>query len=657
MIVQGPKPVRSVGRRKMASAKRRIAAEIATPKSPPENDLGKSLPCLNPHCKSHGKPHPNCRCYSPGGENFAEGGRVSHFCSSAREHDSSCEYFSEGGEVPTDDLPEELDLHEAVPEEDLPHYLVKDKKQQPEEVPLDDLPEGLGNPASEPGFVEHAKAAAEGVAEGMFGSLAPMAEVGLGISTKEAIKKRAEEHPVAHGVGEGVGFIGSLMTPVGVFGAVGKAASGAAKAAGLGRAGAAILKASLETASFAGSDEMTKAFLGREGSDPEHPVSAALLHVGAAGLMGGLTGGVFSLGEGLIGKGLEALQAPKTIADTEKFLAKLGEKEDPFGLSSKLSKSVAWPIADKTGTGFVGYEIIKSAIEPYVKKITGKANEYVTDAFIGSILTNDISGLPNAIHYATQAAKGLQKTNQALGAIFEAGSAELAPEASDEAVEKLDEFIKGGQVEHQLQNSMGEETPEGFAKGGEVKSEPNDAFAKTFPAQNTLLNAAKGRISSYLNGIRPLANQPKLAFDEPPINTQQKKQYQKALKLAANPMSIFNSINRGTLTPQEMKHFTSMYPEVHRFLSKEMTKKITEAQLEKKKPPYAKRQAMSLFLGADLDSSFSPMAIQKIQSMYAMQKASKQQAVKTKMPSNPKTPNSYLTDEQSREKRMQNQKS
>lgn len=55
------------------------------------------LPCRNPHCKSQGQPHPNCKCYSSGGEDhFAKGGQV---CAQGTQHDSGCIYYSEGGEV------------------------------------------------------------------------------------------------------------------------------------------------------------------------------------------------------------------------------------------------------------------------------------------------------------------------------------------------------------------------------------------------------------------------------------------------------------------------------------------------------------------------------------------------------------------------------
>lgn len=57
-----------------------------------------NLPCLNPNCKSHGKPHPNCRCYG-----FAEGGGVEdiHFCRTGKAHKPGCEY-AKGGPVPQD---------------------------------------------------------------------------------------------------------------------------------------------------------------------------------------------------------------------------------------------------------------------------------------------------------------------------------------------------------------------------------------------------------------------------------------------------------------------------------------------------------------------------------------------------------------------------
>lgn len=56
------------------------------------------LPCLNPSCKSNGKPHPNCRCY----QRMAKGGMTKnvHYCAYGMPHDKSCEYYADGGMTP-----------------------------------------------------------------------------------------------------------------------------------------------------------------------------------------------------------------------------------------------------------------------------------------------------------------------------------------------------------------------------------------------------------------------------------------------------------------------------------------------------------------------------------------------------------------------------
>jgi hypothetical protein len=73
------------------------------------------LPCKNPNCKSHGKPHPNCRCY---GEGLAKGGEVKSFCSEGKAHRRECKYFKDGGEVNPLDIQQHADPSEAVS-----HYL------------------------------------------------------------------------------------------------------------------------------------------------------------------------------------------------------------------------------------------------------------------------------------------------------------------------------------------------------------------------------------------------------------------------------------------------------------------------------------------------------------------------------------------------------
>ena len=100
-----------------------------------------------------------------------------------------------------------------------------------------------------------------------------------------------------------------------------------------------------------------------------------------------------------------------------------------------------------------------------------------------------------------------------------------------------------------------------------------------------------------------------------------------------------------------------MYPEVHNYLGRELTKRIMQAQIKGERPEYKKRQAMSLFLGTNLDSTFTPQAIQTIQGVYAIGKAKKQQEMPKQDKKNlTKMDDHYLTGSQARIGRQQNQK-
>lgn len=85
-------------------------------------------PCKNPNCKSHGMPHPNCRCYSGMLSNgFASGGEVKH-CSTGLPHMADCQYYAEGGEVAENqvlDSNPELATDHAIASHGLYHLMTK----------------------------------------------------------------------------------------------------------------------------------------------------------------------------------------------------------------------------------------------------------------------------------------------------------------------------------------------------------------------------------------------------------------------------------------------------------------------------------------------------------------------------------------------------
>lgn len=98
----------SLQRKKMAEGGKPIGANEPGTNSTSDAEFAyhHGLPCLNPSCKSHGKPHPNCRCYT----RMAKGGPVAegkiHYCATGMPHHKYCEYYADGGTTGLDPDPD-----------------------------------------------------------------------------------------------------------------------------------------------------------------------------------------------------------------------------------------------------------------------------------------------------------------------------------------------------------------------------------------------------------------------------------------------------------------------------------------------------------------------------------------------------------------------
>lgn len=609
-----------------------------------------NLPCLNPNCKSHGVPHPNCRCYG-----FSDGGEVGSYCSEARDHKQDCEYFAGGGEVlPSFDEMKKLQGGaQPETEEKLPSFdEMKAASQSPETsqggaLPSFDEMKAQSNApepvvaetkAQEPlGGIDQLKATAEGISQGLVGDLAKVVQVKTGISTIEDIERREKEFPTTHAVSKGAAFAGSLF-------------AGPAKWVAAS-AGSKLLGNVLAASAYSLSDNTAKAFLGQPGGDVGSVVSGTILRGGLEGMMNTVTGGLFSAAP----KAAKAVFNERSVNMSKEFMSKFADKP--------VSKVATAAIARATGgTGILydinEYKIMKEWARPWIEKIIGKpltkANQYVGDAILNTLAKTDFLGVPNIIRWAERASSGISSVTPPIEALFKSGVHLVADETQEGVEEQIRAWMEGGGVDGELQRSQQE--GQGFAKGGNVQS-PNRSFETNYPTENMMLNQARARVSGYLNTLRPEKNPSKLPFDSNRSQKAKEREYKKALGFAANPLSVMNLVNRGNLTPDDMKHFKSMWPEVHDHLSKKITERIINAQLKGESPPYAKRQAMSLFLGADLDSSFTPQSIGVVQGMYAAKSAQRQAApAQGSKKAVAKSSNQYLTDEQSREKRMQNQK-
>lgn len=519
---------------------------------------GGYLPCLNPHCKSNGKSHPNCKCYS----HLAEGGEAS-FCGSPRTHSKDCEYYAEGGELPQQESPidESMITQESHGDQVAP---------EPEAI--------------------------------------PQVEVALNIAPTPHVR----------------GTLDNIFAKV-----TGQAALNHAIGSGL----------------IQGGDDISNSMLGR--GDPTSPVASALANMTGHSLLTGAPGGPL----GGLGKGLEALGKLKFIDKAHDFLAGIGvanlggvpegaEASKAFAHGVKFYKDgMSKMLTNSSYTG--SDEASKSAhkfLGPYLEKFLGiplnsAANKYIVPTVL-KVLSNggDGADLGNAVNYAMNVGKGMQKISSAVDSMFKGEPQQASnPEAMQRNREKLRKTIQNRDLDKQIDS---EKTPaiEAYAEGGTIQSRPSTSddsqhLANHYPEQNMMLQAARSRVDGYLNSMRPIPKIRKPAYDSEQPNKHAHRVYDRALDIANHPLSVMEHVGKGTLTPEHMTHLGNMYPEIHNELSKEVSKKILQQQLKGEKLPYKTRQSLSLFLGSPLDSTFSPGAMASIQQQYmAKPKANQGQA-------------------------------
>lgn len=640
---------------------------------------------------------------------MADGGEAG-FCSADRAHDAGCEYFADGGEVPADDLPD--NAGHAVPADDLPDSIEK-------AVPADDLPDSVANEvpnedlppaelqakmvlAAHPGGPSAFEAPgqqlaglAESAAQGIAGPLAPLAETKILGVPAEDIAAREAANPGEHGIGETLGFGLGALTGAGEAELFSKAAGAASKIAKFGEAalplerlrkiGAGAIKGLVETGLLQGSDAASKAIIGN--APPEDAVNPVFA-LGAVPLFGAAMGAAGTAASGLAAKAIESPAASKAAEAAQQVLAGFGHAASGGAIPEDASRAFAKGFRSYEGipdslvkgatqvAGLSGHHeaavdayLAKSLIAPLVGKITRPIGKYTVPTMVRWLSNGAQGSVFHMIDYAAKVAKGESRINNTLDALFKAGGTQAIETAKPQDIERLRDYIDDGGYHESMSDDLhGAATSEqAYAKGGHVERDGglsmmdrhDGTIAQNMPEQHAMLQGAKGRISSYLTGMRPQNDlHPKLAFDDPPDDTEQKKSYQIALETAVNPLSIITSIKNGTIDLDHIKHMQGMYPELTQHLQKKMTERITDAQLNDKKPSFVVRQGMSMLMGAPLSGEFTPENIQAAQAVFKAKPASPGGPQPSDKPRGrtshlSKSDQSYLTDGQARTKREQ----
>ncbi len=289
---------------------------------------------------------------------------------------------------------------------------------------------------------------------------------------------------------------------------------------------------------------------------------------------------------------------------------------------------------------------------------------YVAHGGLHSLLKMNSDTSDNAIEkYARSVKRGHKYIASEIERVFNGQSAKQDDHSKSR--ESIDNWIsKGGAInEIQKEQESQNQIPQAFAEGGAVENNKEGMFhhhaiGASYPDQNVILNTIKGRASTYLSDLKPKKDQPRPVFDDEPDDSTQKKSYEKALQIAAHPMSILNKIQKGTLESEHVKHFAALYPELKDHLQKKLNEKIVMARLHDEKPSHKIRQGLSLLMGAPLSGEFLPQNIMAAQATFQRSKPQPQggdAAPKKNTSALSKFSQAYLTADEAAAKRQQKQ--
>jgi hypothetical protein len=254
-----------------------------------------------------------------------------------------------------------------------------------------------------------------------------------------------------------------------------------------------------------------------------------------------------------------------------------------------------------------GPTVTKKILDAYldkfgnVSKLTGaqstEAAHLAMAKFLASGQPPSAEGFKAAADYIQSIERGEAAITRASKAVFKAGREVLPqammPKAKDR--EKLDKQLQSLQVK-----------PDGLYKTGGAATQYMDDHGEHMGT--TAANAV-----GYLNSIRP-NNAPTTPLGKPlPVDPIKKAQYDRALSIAQQPLTVLDRLKKGTIVPADVIALKTMYPALYTKFATQLTDYMTQEMAKGHSIPYNTRLGLSLFLGQPLDGTMTASAIMAAQ--------------------------------------------
>lgn len=318
----------------------------------------------------------------------------------------------------------------------------------------------------------------------------------------------------------------------------------------------------------------------------------------------------------------DLLFSPEEIAkvkDAQKYLQSFPKSFNPSGTAHES----AFRSFFESPTGAAIANIRDFGLQSFIKVLGRSSPGAESEAarllpIIGKpALEKDANGpaLKNSVEYLTSAIRGDQLLSRSARALFAGTIPDAISSVDEDRVAKLDKKLKEYQADPDLASQVG-------GQMGYYLSNHDIA-----------LKGAAANAAQYLNSLRPTENKGAPLDQNRTPSSQAKATYNRALKIAENPLHVLALMKQGRMTDEDLGHLNALYPG----FAAQMKQRVAEhmiSHVSKDKPiPYQLRLGLSKLTGEPLDSSLYPQNIQANQMALSPASATNQPGHKTTKPS------------------------
>jgi hypothetical protein len=282
------------------------------------------------------------------------------------------------------------------------------------------------------------------------------------------------------------------------------------------------------------------------------------------------------------------------------------ELMNPFGWKAVAAKELGAKAALKALTPTE--KEIQQAIEKNKPKkfaeggmVTGGMPVADTSSYPAPVnFQNYLSSPPeiqSSIKMAQAIIKGDQMLKNSVKSVFDPTSKYKIPAPSEKNIANLKKYVAKAQQDPESLLSM--------VENGSHPAVPE--FGSPFAQMVT-------RATNYLETVQP--KQPKAS----PMDTALPRpkgahddMYNHVLKIVEQPLYIMDKLKAGTMIPEEVNAFKTVYPKLYSDVCDQITNHLIDHKANNKQVPYRVKVGLSMFLGQPLDSTMTPQSLQAIQ--------------------------------------------